>query len=59
MSYTKILLIQAAAQKAYNDKEITREQYSNILDDLSNNIIKLDYKKADTDFKELIKLYTN
>ena len=57
MSYTKILLIQAAAQEAYDNKDLTREQYSKILDDLSKNIIKVDYNKATTDFKELINLY--
>lgn len=57
MSYTKLLILQAAAQEAYDAGELSRQQYANLLDDLSQNLVKVDYKKSNNDFKELILFY--
>lgn len=58
MSYTKILRIQIAAKEAYEDGQLTAQQYMNILDDLENDLLKIDIKQAHEDFNQLIKLYT-
>jgi hypothetical protein len=54
MSYIKIRLIFNSAKEAYERGEISYESYMNILNDLDNQIIKVDNLKTKSILKRLL-----
>lgn len=57
MNYLKIRLIFNSAKESYENGDISAQQYLKIIDDLENDIIKVDRYKTEASIKALINAY--
>lgn len=57
MGYLKIRLLLSAAEEAFDSGKLTEEQFIKIINDIENDLIRVDKLKVETDFNEIIKSY--